>query len=294
MEKTLLSGGMGIPKLGLGTFNIKEENMRPAITASIEAGIRLFDTAPNYHVDVALGQALRQTGLRREEVMIVEKVDTLQQLHPIRRALEGCLDRLKTDYIDLYLMHWPFPGRYVDTWLQMEQLFREGLVRSIGVCNFMPHHLAPLLTKANMVPTVNQIEMHPLFTQKETVDYCRKRGISIMSYTPLGRMAPALINSPLLASLAQKYSKTVPQIILRWNVQSGFIVIPKSDSPRRIRENSEIFDFSLSGTEMTGINALDCGMRLRFDPDDLRRYPLGRFHRLWLRMRAWTVNRMNK
>jgi len=287
MEELLLSNGMSLPKLGLGTFGIEEENMLPAVAAAAAVGVRLFDTSPNYAVDISLGQAIKQVGLKREEIMIVEKVDTGDQRQPIRVALEGCLDRLGTDYIDLYLIHWPFPGRYIDTWRQMEQLQGEGLVKSIGVCNFMPHHLAPLLKSTDIVPVVNQIEMHPLFTQQDTVEYCRRRNITIMAYTPLGRMNPVLVNNPLIESFAEKYGKTVPQIILRWNIQSEFVVIPKSQSPTRIRENSAIFDFSLSDEEMTAIGALDCGMRLRFDPDDLSRYPIRRRYRPWYELRGW-------
>jgi diketogulonate reductase-like aldo/keto reductase len=288
MEKLLLRDGMSLPKLGLGTFGIKDENMPRAIAAAKDAGIRLFDTSPNYEVDASLGRALKQMGLRREEITIVQKVDTGEQLRPIRIALEKCLARMGTDYIDLYLIHWPFPGRYVDTWRQMNQLCREGLVRSIGVCNFMQHHLSRLIKETDTVPVVNQIELHPLFSQPDTVEYCRRRNIAVMAYTPLGRMNPALINHPLLDSLSRKYGRTVPQIILRWDIQSGFVTIPKSQSPARIRKNSEIFDFCLSDEDMVAINALNCGMRLRFDPDDLSRYPLSPHYRLWLRIRAWT------
>lgn len=286
METLTLRNGMVLPKLGLGTFGIEEKNMKRAVEAAKDAGVRLFDTSPNYHVDASLGQAFNAVGLRREEVIIIEKVDTPDQLKPIRLSLEGCLRRLGTDYIDLYLIHWPFPGRYIDTWRQMEQLCREGLVKAIGVCNFMPHHLAPLLKKTDTVPVVNQIEMHPLFTQSDTVEYCRKNNIQIMAYTPLGRMNSALIGHPLLASLRKKYGKTVPQIILRWDMQLGFIAIPKSESPERIRENGSIFDFCLTDTEVSAISSLDCGMRLRFDPDNLWRYPMTKRYYYWLTMKA--------
>lgn len=289
METLLLNNGMRLPLLGLGTFGMKEEHTLSAVAAAKEAGIRFFDTSPNYKVDISLGQAFKQVGLRREEIIIVEKVDTTDQLLPIGISLENCLKKLNIDYIDLYLIHWPFPGRYIDTWKQMEQFCREGIVKSIGVCNFMPHHLAPLLKNADIIPAVNQIELHPLFTQKHTVEYCRRNGIAVMAYTPLGRMNPVLINNPLINALARKYGKTVPQIILRWDIQSNVIVIPKSDSPVRIHENSEIFDFCLSDEEMAAINALNCDMRFRFDPDDLSRYPLSlpRRYRLRLQIRAW-------
>jgi len=292
MDTLLLSNGMSLPVLGMGTFGIKEENMPRAIEAAIAAGIRLFDTAPNYKVDSSLGQAIKQTGLRREEIIIVEKVDNRDQLKPIRIALEECLARLRTDYIDLYLIHWPFPGRYVNTWLQMEELRSEGMVKSIGVCNFMPHHLAHLIRKSTTVPVVNQIELHPLFTQRNTLEYCRKKDIAVMAYTPLGRMNPALISNPLLESLARKHGKTVPQIILRWHIQSGFIVIPKSESPVRIQQNGNVFDFCLSSADMAAINALNCGMRFRFDPEDFSRYHLSLPYRFWLRAWSWARKRL--
>ncbi|BBO80264.1 glyoxal reductase [Desulfosarcina ovata subsp. sediminis] len=268
---------------------MKEENILSAVSAAKEAGIRVFDTSPNYKVDISLGQAFKQVGLRREEIIIVEKVDTSDQLFPIGISLENCLKRLDIDYIDLYLIHWPFPERYIDTWKQMEQFCREGIVKSIGVCNFMPHHLDPLLKKADIIPAVNQIELHPMFTQIATVEYCRRNKIAVMAYTPLGRMNKALINNPLIISLARKYGKTVPQIILRWDTQSNIIVIPKSESPLRIRENGEIFDFCLLDEEIAAINALNCDMRLRFDPDDLSRYPLSlsRKYRLKILIHAW-------
>jgi hypothetical protein len=174
----------------------------------------------------------------------------------------------------------------------MEELRSKGMVKSIGVCNFMPHHLDHLISNSTTVPVVNQIELHPLFTQRNTLEYCRKKDIAVMAYTPLGRMNPALISNPLLESLARKHGKTVPQIILRWHIQSGFIVIPKSESPVRIQQNGNVFDFCLSSTDMAAINALNCDMRFRFDPDDLSRYPLSLPYRFWLRARSWAGKRL--
>ena len=169
----------------------------------------------------------------------------------------------------------------------MEQLCHREMVKSIGVCNFMPHHLANLIRKSTTVPVVNQIELHPLFTQRNTVEYCRKKDIAVMAYTPLGRMNPALISNPLLESLARKHDKSVPQIILRWHIQSGFVAIPKSESPVRIHQNSDVFDYCISSADMAAINALNCGLRLRFDPEDFSRYPLSRPYRFWLRAGSW-------
>lgn len=273
MEYITLNNGITIPKLGLGTFGMNEEKLPEAVKKAFEAGIRLFDTSPNYKNDKLLGQALKEVPVDREELLIVEKVDSNQQLGSIREALENCLKRLDVSYVDMYLIHWPFPDRYIKTWKQMEKLHEEGLIKTIGVCNFRPHHLEPLLAKANIVPAINQMEMHPLFTQMDSVEICRKNDIAVMSYTPLARMDKKLIENDLLRFLAQKYDKTVPQIILRWNTQLDYVVIPKTENPQRIVENTSIWDFKLTEDELSQISALNEDYRVRFDPDDLSRYP---------------------
>lgn len=273
MEYITLNNGIAIPKLGLGTFGMNEEKLPEAVKKASDVGIRLFDTSPNYKNDKLLGLALKEVNVAREELLIVEKVDSNQQLGSIRQALENCLKRLDLSYLDMYLIHWPFPDRYIKTWKQMEKLHEEGLIKTIGVCNFRPHHLEPLLAKANIVPAINQMEMHPLFTQMDSVEICRKNNIAIMSYTPLARMDKKLIENELLQSLAQKYDKTVPQIILRWNTQLDYVVIPKTENPKRIVENTSIWDFKLTEEELKQISALNQDYRVRFDPDDLSRYP---------------------
>lgn len=273
MEYITLNNGIQIPKLGLGTFGMNEEKLPQAVKTASEAGIRLFDTSPNYKNDKLLGRTLKELPGNREELLIVEKVDSNQMLGSIREALENCLKRLEVSYLDMYLIHWPFPERYIKTWKQMERLQEEGLIKTIGVCNFRPHHLAPLLAKANIPPAIDQMEMHPLFTQMDSVKMCQANGIAIMSYTPLARMDKKLIENEVLVSIAAKYGKTVPQVILRWNTQLDYIVIPKTENPQRIIENTAIWDFALTEEELAKISGLNEDYRVRFDPDDLSRYP---------------------
>jgi diketogulonate reductase-like aldo/keto reductase len=273
MERIFLGGGYSIPQLGLGTYGIGQSGMYVAIKSAIENGISLFDTSPNYKNDSYLMEALKELAVHRNEYQIITKIDSVEQLYSARKAVNNCLKRMNIEYIDLYLMHWPHPKRYLKIWKEMEQLQSEGVLKRIGVCNFMPHHMEPLLNIANEKPCVNQIELHPLFTQSSTVEYCKKQGIQIMSYTPLARMDALLIRNPFLESLANKYSKTVQQIILRWNVQRGFCVIPKSSNPARIRQNADIFDFEMTVEEIDEITNLNINKRYRFDPDDLSRYP---------------------
>ncbi len=273
MEYITLNNGIVVPKLGLGTFGMQKDKISGVIGKAEELGIRLFDTSPNYKNDKLLGDTLRTLPVKREDLFIVTKVDSDQQLGSIREALEGCLKRMDLTYIDMYLIHWPFPGRYIKTWKQMEKLQEEGLIKTIGVCNFRPHHLAPLLAKANIPPAIDQMEMHPLFTQMDSVRMCQENGIAVMSYTPLARMDKKLIENEVLVSIAAKYGKTVPQVILRWNTQLDYIVIPKTENPQRIVENTAIWDFMLTEEELARISGLNQDYRVRFDPDDLSRYP---------------------
>lgn len=280
MNYITLNNGIIVPQIGIGTFAIGEKNMDLAISTSIDNSYRLFDTSPNYENDVFLGQSIKKLTVERNEISIVGKIDTKEQRHSIRGALEGSLERLGVDYIDMYLIHWPYPKYYIKTWKKLEKLYEEGLIKSIGVCNCNVHHLEPLINKANIIPAVNQIEMHPLFTQMDTVEYCNRKGIKIMAYSPLARMNSELVNCKLLNELANKYEKTVPQIILKWDIQNGFIVIPKSQNPSRIRQNIDIFDFDLSIKEMDQISSLNKDHRVRFDPDDLSRYPKSLYKRV--------------
>jgi diketogulonate reductase-like aldo/keto reductase len=185
----------------------------------------------------------------------------------VEDALKDSLKKLNTDYVDLYLMHWPQTETFVDCYLQMEDVYKKGLARAIGVCNFNKHHIEELMEHATIVPTVNQFEIHPLFNQRELVNYCFEMGIQPMAYTPLGRMHDALIKSKVLREIALKYNKSVPQIIVRWNIQNNICVIPKTTKLKRVFEYLDCFEFELTEEEMLAIDGMNENVRLRYNPD---------------------------
>jgi len=240
-----------------------------AVRIALEAGYRLIDTAAIYGNEVGVGRAIKASGLAREDVFITTKLWNAN--HAYQSALDAfdqSLAKLDCDYIDLYLIHWPLPmeGRFTEAWSALETLYSSKRVRAIGVSNFKPPHLETLLKEATVVPAVNQIELHPLFQQQETRAYCAEHGIAIESYSPLMQGGEAL-EHPVITELAEQYNKTPAQIILRWHVQSGFIVIPKSVNAGRIRENFALFDFELSESDMHQIEAMDREQRIAADPD---------------------------
>ncbi len=265
-----LNNGVEIPQVGLGVFQTKEgAEVERAVDAALEAGYRLVDTAAIYGNEVGVGKAIKASGLPREAIFITTKLWNAN--HAYEDALRACdesLEKLDCEYIDLYLIHWPLPmeGKFTPAWKALEKLYDSKRVRAIGVSNFKPHHLEEVLKGAAMVPAVNQIELHPLFQQKATRAYCVEHGIAVESYSPLMQAGEAL-EHPVIANLAQKYGKSPAQVILRWHVQSGFIVIPKSVKPERIRENIALFDFELSENDMREIEGMDREQRIGADPD---------------------------
>ncbi len=265
-----LNNGVEIPQVGLGVFQTKEgAEVEQAVGAALEAGYRLIDTAAIYGNEAGVGRAIKASGLPREEIFITTKLWNAHHAYEdALRAFDESLRKLDSGYVDLYLIHWPLPmeGKFVDAWRALEKLYNDKRVRAIGVSNFTPRHLEELLNASETVPTVNQIELHPLFQQKETRAYCAERGIAIESYSPLMQAGEALEHS-VIGNLAQKYGKTPAQVILRWHLQSGFIVIPKSARPERIRENLDLFDFELSTDEMRQIDGMDQNQRIGADPD---------------------------
>ncbi|MBC8159793.1 MAG: aldo/keto reductase, partial [Roseiflexaceae bacterium] len=226
-----LNNGVVIPQVGLGVFQTKEgAEVEEAVRVALDDGYRLIDTAAAYGNEVGVGKAIKASGLPREEVFITTKLWNANHAYDdALRAFEESLKKLDCGYIDLYLIHWPLPmeGKFPQAWQALEKLYDDKRVRAIGVSNFKPHHLEELRKSAKTVPTVNQIELHPMFQQKETRVYCEEHGIVVESYSPLMRAGEAL-EHPVIAKLAQQYRKTSAQVILRWHVQSGFIVIPKS------------------------------------------------------------------
>lgn len=265
-----LNNGVEIPQVGLGVWQAAEgSEVEEAVRASLEAGYRLIDTAAIYGNEVGVGKAIKAGAVPREELFITTKLWNANHAYDdALRAFDESLSKLDCGYIDLYLIHWPLPmeGKFTQAWKALEKLYNDKRVRSIGVSNFKPQHLDELLKEAETVPSVNQIELHPMLQQKETRAYCAEHGIEIESYSPLMRGGEGL-EHPVIVDLANKHSKTPAQVILRWHVQSGFIVIPKSVTPKRIRENLALFDFELSENDIGLIESMDSGHRIGADPD---------------------------
>lgn len=266
-DVTTLHNGVKMPWFGLGVYKTREgQEVIQAVKAAIKAGYRSIDTAANYKNEEGVGQAIKEAAIPREELFITTKVwNTDQGYESTLAAFNESLMKLDLDYIDLYLVHWPVKGKYKDTWKALETLYKEGKVRAIGVCNFQIHHLEDLLADAEIAPMVNQVECHPRLTQKELLSYCQDHHIQLEAWSPLGR--GRMLDEPTLKELAAKYQKTVVQIILRWDLQSGIVTIPKSVREERIIENADIFDFELSKEDMLMIDSMNRNHRNGPDPD---------------------------
>jgi diketogulonate reductase-like aldo/keto reductase len=269
IESTVkLLNGVAMPRLGLGVWRAQEgEETERAVSAALRAGYRLIDTASLYRNEASVGRAIRASGIPREQIFVTTKVWNDEQGYDnTKRAFHASLHRLGMDYVDLYLVHWPVPGKYKDTYRAIEELYEEGLIRAIGVSNFKIHHLEDLMASCRVKPMVNQVELHPLLTQKELVAFCRKESIQVESWRPLmqGRL-----DLPLLRELAGKYGKTPAQILIRWHLQHGLVTIPKSVREERITENSRVFDFALSVEDMARIDGLNRNHRYGMDPDHI-------------------------
>lgn len=265
-----LNNGVEIPQVGLGVFQTKEgAEVERAVRVALEEGYRLIDTAAVYGNEVGVGKAIKASGVPREEIFITTKLWNANHAYKdALRAFDESMNKLDCGYIDLYLIHWPLPmeGKFTEAWKALEKIYESERARAIGVSNFKPHHLEELLKGAKTTPAVNQIELHPLFQQKETRVYCAEHNIIVESYSPLMRAGEAL-EHPIIADMAQRYGKTPAQVILRWHMQSDFIVIPKSAKPERIRENIDLFDFELSESDMREIEGMDREQRIGADPD---------------------------
>lgn len=269
MKSYKLNNGVDIPLIGLGTYPMNGKTLLLTTIHALRLGYTYFDTASAYSNEKYLGYGLKLTFKKRKDIFISTKLSNDQQREGnVKAALINSLSALKVDYVDLYLIHWPVPETYIDSWKQMEHLYEMGYARAIGVCNFHEHHLKNLLEVAKIVPAVNQIEVHPLLSQKPLIKFCSEYNILVSAYTPLARMIDQLINNDKLVEIANKYNKTVPQIILKWHIQCGIIPIPKTGNSDRLRENLEIFDFELTNSEVVAINNLNCNYRVRHDPDN--------------------------
>ncbi|MBT2571821.1 aldo/keto reductase [Planococcus sp. ISL-110] len=265
-----LHNGVEMPRFGLGVYKMtdKEAAVEAMITA-IGAGYGAIDTATVYDNEAEVGKAVRNSGVKREELFITSKVwNTDQGYDETLRAFEASLKRLGFDYLDLYLTHWAIEGKYVDTYRAIQRLYDEKLVRSIGVSNHQQHHLEKLLATANTKPMVNQIELHPQLTQVPLRSYCAEQDIAVTSWSPLAR--GRLLEDPVLSEIANTHGKTIAQVIIRWHLQSDLIVIPKSVTPSRIKENAQVFDFLLTEEEMKGIDGLNQDWRSGTHPDEIK------------------------
>lgn len=262
-----LSNGVQMPWLGLGVFKAEEgQEVIDAVKAAIKAGYRSIDTASLYRNEEGVGQAIKESGVAREELFITTKVwNSDQGYESTIAAFDTSLNKLGLDYIDLYLIHWPVKGKYKDTWRALEKLYSDGKVRAIGISNFQIHQIEDLLTVAKVKPMVNQVELHPLLSQVELREYSRKQGIQIEAWAPLAQ--GQLLDNELIKEIAVQHNKSVAQIIIRWDLQNEIVTIPKSIKDHRIIENADVYDFELSVQEMERINAINQDQRIGPDPD---------------------------
>ncbi|MEU8300908.1 aldo/keto reductase [Micromonospora sp. NPDC048909] len=267
-----LNDGNTIPQLGFGVFQIEPRDTAAAVGRALEIGYRHIDTAQMYGNEAEVGQAIRGSGLDRGEVFVTSKLsNAFHRPDDARKAFESTLSTLKMDYIDLFLIHWPLPtlydGDFVSTWQTLEEFQRDGRARSIGVSNFQAAHLERLITEARVVPAVNQVEVHPYFGNEEVRAYDRKHNIITEAWSPIAQ--GNVLNDPTVADIAELIGRTPAQVVLRWHVQRGDVIFPKSTTPERIEENFRIFDFELDDAAMERITSLDRGAagRQGGDPD---------------------------
>jgi 2,5-diketo-D-gluconate reductase A len=265
-----LNNGRSIPQLGFGVFQIEPKDTAEAVSTALKAGYRHIDTADMYGKEREVGEAVAKSGLDRADIFVTSKLSNDAHLpEDARLAFELSLQELGFDYLDLFLIHWPLPTRYdgdfVSTWQTLEEFYRDGRARSIGVSNFQPHHLRRLHENTEVPPAVNQIEVHPYLTQDEVRGFCAEHGIAVEAWSPIGQGLE--LEDPTIVSIAQRAGKTPAQVILRWHIQRGDIVFPKSVTPSRVKENFDIFDFELADGDVAEISALNKDQRTGPDPD---------------------------
>ncbi|WP_327674268.1 MULTISPECIES: aldo/keto reductase [unclassified Streptomyces] len=263
-----LNNGVTMPQLGFGVFQVPDDEAHAAVTSALDAGYRSIDTAALYENEKGTGRAIADYGLAREDVFVTTKLwNTEQGRDTALRAFDASLERLGMDYVDLYLIHWPVPSRdkYVETWQAFEEILASGRARAIGVSNFLPEHLDRLAAETSVVPALNQIELHPRLQQSELRAYDAEHGIATEAWSPLGR-GNGVLDDEIVTALARKYDRSPAQIALRWHLQLGNVVIPKSVTPSRIRENIAVFDFELSSDDIAALAGLETGERVGPDP----------------------------
>lgn len=269
-DYTVLNNGLKLPWLGFGVYQINDgQEVEDAVKYALEIGYRSIDTATIYKNERGVGTAIRECGIPREEIFLTTKVwNDDQREKRTLAAFEESLERLGTEYVDLYLVHWPVKGCYQETWKVMEKIYQSGRAKAIGVSNFLVHHLEDILPDSQVVPSVNQVEFHPFLVQPELIKFCQSHQIQLEAWSPL--MQGQIFTEPTVQKLAEKYHKTIAQIVLRWDLQHEVVTIPKSANPARIAENSQIFDFELSQEDMHVLDALDECKRVGPDPDTFK------------------------
>ena len=274
MSNTItLNNGIKMPRLGLGVFRVENSSeLVNAVKVAIKNGYRSIDGAAIYGNEEAMGEGIRQgikeAGISREDLFITSKVWNADLGYESTiAAYEASLKRLGVDYLDLYLIHWPVEGKYKEAWRALEHLYKEGRVKAIGVSNFQIHHLEDLLKDAEIKPVINQIELHPYLSQKDVREFCKENDIQVEAWSPL-MAGNGLLENDVLKEIAKKYNKTAAQVVLRWDLESDVVTIPKSTNERRLIENIDIFDFSLSKDDIEKIDSLNKNLRVVPDPDN--------------------------
>ncbi|CEG22087.1 Glyoxal reductase [Planococcus massiliensis] len=266
-DTVTLNNGVKMPIMGLGVFKVEDGNVvTEAVKAAIQNGYRSIDTASFYDNEAGVGKGIKESGVPREDLFITTKVwNSDHGYENTLKAFDISLEKLGLEYLDLYLIHWPVRGKYVETWKALEKLYQEGKVKAIGVSNFNIHHLEDILREGEVKPVINQVEYHPHLTQVELREFCELEGIQLEAWSPLKK--GELLGDPVIQRLAEKHQKTPAQIILRWDIQNNVLTIPKSIKEHRIIENADIFDFSLEEEDMQEINGLNINSRSGADPE---------------------------
>ncbi len=298
MEYFKLSNGNNIPKMGLGTDDVLfvrqphvgstklsrklwniynyhilkprlDSNMSARFISAIKAGYKLIDTSAAYNNEKSIGIAIKNSGVSRKDLFLTTRcTNRAQYNNKVREEFFESLNRLGVDYIDLYMFHWPVTDCFLKTWKIMEELYEEGLVKNLGLANCHQHHIEAILQNCKIRPVINQIEVHPLFTQKPLIAYCKSEGIQVEAYSPLAKNDDRLRHNKILGSIAEKYHKSKAQIIIRWHIDNGIIPVPRSMNAQRMIHNLDVFDFSLEANEITAIDSININSRLRYDPDN--------------------------
>ena len=269
----MLNNGRTIPQFGFGVFQVEPEDTVEAVSTALQTGYRHLDTAEMYGNEKEVGAAIAKSGLDRADVFVTSKLSNDAHLpDDARAAFDLSLEELGLDYLDLFLIHWPLPTRYdgdfVSTWRTLEEFYRDGRARSIGVSNFQPHHIRRLHAEAEIPPAVNQIEVHPYLTQDDVRGFCAEHQIAVEGWSPIAQ--GEVLSDPTINEIAERAGKTPAQVVLRWHIERGDIIFPKSVTAARIRENFAIFDFELSGEDVGAISALNKDQRTGPDPDTFR------------------------